>query len=166
MHDHEHDSKRGRRYGHEGEHGHGGGFGHGHGMGHGGYCICPQCGYSEVHIAGVPCRTVVCPTCQIPLVRSEEPQLNETDSKLHHLSVSSEKEQEKLKIFHKSPKSVQIFPQVIPERCLACGRCINVCPMSTIVMKDGAAFVNQENCKSCFVCMRVCPTDAFVKVEI
>jgi uncharacterized Zn finger protein (UPF0148 family) len=36
-----------------------------------GFCVCPQCGYSEPHRAGTPCRTVYCPECNLPLVRNE-----------------------------------------------------------------------------------------------
>jgi uncharacterized paraquat-inducible protein A len=42
-----------------------------HRNGDNGYCVCPQCGYSVAHRAGVPCRTLACPTCKTTLVRSE-----------------------------------------------------------------------------------------------
>ncbi|HIH97336.1 MAG TPA: hypothetical protein HA348_07710 [Thermoplasmata archaeon] len=31
-------------------------------------CVCPQCGYETEKTRGVPCRTIRCPKCSIPLV--------------------------------------------------------------------------------------------------
>ena len=56
----------------------GGGAGRGRGPGRmggpfaagpGGYCVCPNCGYREPHIAGQPCPQKTCPRCGTPLVR-------------------------------------------------------------------------------------------------
>jgi len=33
-------------------------------------CVCPGCGYSKLHIPGLPCRTETCPHCNVALVRS------------------------------------------------------------------------------------------------
>jgi len=39
--------------------------------GHGpeGYCVCPKCGYRVEHQRGVPCSSLKCPNCNIPLKR-------------------------------------------------------------------------------------------------
>lgn len=37
-----------------------------------GECVCPKCGYTEPHEVGVPCVTLKCPTCGIPLRRTSE----------------------------------------------------------------------------------------------
>jgi uncharacterized paraquat-inducible protein A len=37
--------------------------------GPGGNCICPKCGYTEPHTAGVPCSQKQCPKCQTQLTR-------------------------------------------------------------------------------------------------
>ncbi|MFC2106749.1 DUF134 domain-containing protein [Bacteroidota bacterium] len=37
--------------------------------GHKGNCICPKCGYKEEHKAGIPCRTMICPNCDISMIR-------------------------------------------------------------------------------------------------
>ncbi len=34
-----------------------------------GTCVCPQCGRETAHQPGVPCASVTCPDCGIPLVR-------------------------------------------------------------------------------------------------
>jgi len=31
-------------------------------------CICSQCGYEAQKTAGVPCRSMTCPKCGIPLM--------------------------------------------------------------------------------------------------
>ena len=39
------------------------------GMGPGGFCVCPKCKYKTTHQAGIPCSTLFCPHCKIPLKR-------------------------------------------------------------------------------------------------
>lgn len=39
------------------------------GKGPGGWCVCPKCGYKVEHQRGVPCSTLTCPNCKIPLQR-------------------------------------------------------------------------------------------------
>lgn len=39
------------------------------GRGPGGYCICKKCGYKTQHERGVPCSSLKCPNCNIPLQR-------------------------------------------------------------------------------------------------
>jgi predicted DNA-binding protein (UPF0251 family) len=34
-----------------------------------GNCICPKCNYTIPHVAGVPCNSRLCPTCNIRMVR-------------------------------------------------------------------------------------------------
>ena len=31
-------------------------------------CVCPQCGYEAPKRRGVPCRSLICPNCEVPLV--------------------------------------------------------------------------------------------------
>lgn len=37
--------------------------------GPGGNCICPQCGYTESHMTGLPCAQKKCPSCGIAMTR-------------------------------------------------------------------------------------------------
>jgi len=39
------------------------------GRGPGGFCVCPKCGYRVEHQPGIPCSTLTCPNCKIPLRR-------------------------------------------------------------------------------------------------
>ena len=41
----------------------------GEGKGPSDYCVCPKCGYKTEHKRGIPCRTLTCPNCHIPLQR-------------------------------------------------------------------------------------------------
>jgi len=52
--------------------GRGGGGGRFHGgRGVAGYCICPKCDYKVEHAAGVPCGSMLCPHCNIRMVRED-----------------------------------------------------------------------------------------------
>ena len=50
---------RGRRQGRQG----------GLSAGPGGQCICPRCGKALPHQQGTPCYQVVCPDCELPMMR-------------------------------------------------------------------------------------------------
>ena len=65
----------------KGPRGGGGGFGPGSGgkgrgrmgeyaAGPGGECVCPKCNKRAPHQRGVPCNTIVCPDCGIPMTRA------------------------------------------------------------------------------------------------
>ncbi len=41
----------------------------GYGLGPSGFCVCPQCGKKVPHQRGVPCYTMKCEKCGIPLTR-------------------------------------------------------------------------------------------------
>lgn len=53
--------------------------------------------------------------------------------------------------------------KIDPELCIACGSCIDYCPMEAIALED-VAVIDQEECVDCGVCYRskVCPVDAFI----
>jgi NAD-dependent dihydropyrimidine dehydrogenase PreA subunit len=153
QHEHHHGLGGGNGFGS----GHGGGGGHNGGRGENGFCVCPQCGYSEPHRAGVPCKTLLCPECNLSLVRSET-RGNKTSA---NSTNKSSTENVKKDIVEKKERKIT-FPKVDTEKCTGCQECINTCPRDTIVLKDGKAFVINENCSNCRVCMRVCPENAFI----
>lgn len=45
-------------------------------------------------------------------------------------------------------------------RCRDCYRCIRVCPVGAIGIRDGQAFVDEQRCISCGTCIRECPQQA------
>ncbi len=45
-------------------------------------------------------------------------------------------------------------------RCKDCYRCIRVCPVNAIGLRDGQAYVDEERCISCGTCIRECPQGA------
>jgi Pyruvate/2-oxoacid:ferredoxin oxidoreductase delta subunit len=50
--------------------------------------------------------------------------------------------------------------QVDSDACTACEKCIDMCPMETIEMKDDAAQVVEQHCIGCGVCVHHCADDA------
>lgn len=45
-------------------------------------------------------------------------------------------------------------------RCKDCYRCIRVCPVDAIGIRDGQAYVDEDRCISCGTCIRECPQRA------
>ncbi|HNS22391.1 MAG TPA: [Fe-Fe] hydrogenase large subunit C-terminal domain-containing protein [Sedimentisphaerales bacterium] len=45
-------------------------------------------------------------------------------------------------------------------RCKDCYRCIRVCPVGAIGVRDGQAYVDEDRCISCGTCIRECPQGA------
>ncbi len=41
------------------------------GRGVAGFCVCPKCDYKVQHSAGVPCGSLLCPHCNIRLIRED-----------------------------------------------------------------------------------------------
>lgn len=52
---------------------------------------------------------------------------------------------------------------VKPEVCTGCETCIDSCPYTAIVMKEGKAFIT-EYCQLCRACLGVCPEGAIIEV--
>ncbi len=50
------------------------------------------------------------------------------------------------------------------ERCIACGKCIKVCPQSCITIKGGKAKINQSSCLHCGICLETCPIGAIERL--
>ncbi|MGB9907780.1 MAG: ferredoxin [Candidatus Saccharicenans sp.] len=64
------------------------------GQGPGGFCLCPKCGYRQVHQAGVPCLEQHCPQCGSTLVRE--------GSEHHRLIEEKKSQKKKLKSLNKN----------------------------------------------------------------
>lgn len=52
--------------------------------------------------------------------------------------------------------------QYYPDRCIACGKCVEVCPESAHSMVDGVHVFDRERCTACGACTDVCYSRALV----
>ena len=66
------------------------------------------------------------------------------------------------------------LPDIDPERCTACGRCVALCPPDVLWLetdqaggwgKKRAVLHNAPNCTGCAKCYAVCPFDAIRMVR-
>jgi len=46
------------------------------------------------------------------------------------------------------------------SKCLYCGACVGVCPVSAIVLKDTRIFIDDKKCINCGACVNICPVSA------
>ena len=51
-------------------------------------------------------------------------------------------------------------PQADPERCSACGTCIDQCPVSALSFDEDLPRVDADTCITCFCCQEICPEKA------
>ncbi|MDK2975418.1 MAG: uncharacterized protein PWP08_1789 [Methanofollis sp.] len=54
----------------------------------------------------------------------------------------------------------QTRPYSIQERCIGCGKCLEVCPKSAITLVEAKSVIDRDLCIGCFECMTVCPEHA------
>lgn len=52
------------------------------------------------------------------------------------------------------------MPIIEKNKCIGCGKCIAVCPVNAIYLKDNKAFIDKEKCIFCGKCLSICPFDA------
>ncbi len=58
------------------------------------------------------------------------------------------------------------YSEVDAESCIACGDCVDSCPMEAIVMSgEGPAVIREERCIGCGVCVTRCPVGAIALRE-
>ena len=53
-----------------------------------------------------------------------------------------------------------VRPRVIWHRCIACGTCIEGCPMEAISFIDERASIADDKCIRCYCCHEICPEEA------
>lgn len=52
----------------------------------------------------------------------------------------------------------------ILDHCIACGACVEICPVPCLKLNKVIEVVNQESCFGCRKCEDVCPLEAiFIK---
>ena len=54
----------------------------------------------------------------------------------------------------------RVRPQADPERCTACGSCVDHCPVSALFMQGDIPQVKADTCIACFCCQEICPEKA------
>ena len=50
--------------------------------------------------------------------------------------------------------------ETISENCIACGTCVEKCPMEAIKLDDEKAVIDSKRCIGCGVCAHFCPEEA------
>ena len=56
--------------------------------------------------------------------------------------------------------------KVIEKLCVACGTCVDVCPVNAInVLKGMFARVDEDKCVGCGKCEKVCPASVIDMIE-
>jgi uncharacterized protein (DUF362 family)/NAD-dependent dihydropyrimidine dehydrogenase PreA subunit len=53
-----------------------------------------------------------------------------------------------------------VRPRVIWERCIACGTCIEGCPMEAVSFVKEKAYIDDDKCIRCYCCHELCPEEA------
>lgn len=63
-----------------------------------------------------------------------------------------------------NPETFTRMPQLefYPERCIACGACVTVCPRGVHRIEDGRHAADKSSCNHCGLCTEVCYTGALV----
>ena len=59
---------------------------------------------------------------------------------------------------------VRLRPKADPERCTACGTCVEQCPVDALSLEDDLPQVNRDLCITCFCCQEICPEQAMALV--
>ncbi|MBE6607911.1 MAG: glycyl-radical enzyme activating protein [Ruminococcaceae bacterium] len=64
-----------------------------------------------------------------------------------------------------NPETFEKSPQIayIPDKCIKCGRCIEICPLCHVIDGDSMAFL-RDKCTSCGKCALLCPTKALTLI--
>jgi len=61
-----------------------------------------------------------------------------------------------------SPESISTSPQIAfyKNKCIKCGRCVQVCPTGAQELVDNKRIIHWERCNNCGECTKVCPSMA------
>jgi len=53
-----------------------------------------------------------------------------------------------------------MIPLIDKEICVACGKCVEVCPPQAITLIDNIVHLREELCEECGFCATECPVNA------
>lgn len=64
-----------------------------------------------------------------------------------------------------NPESLDPQPelQYFPDKCIACLKCVEVCPSKAHEVKNGKKIFDRSKCRLCFKCTELCYAEALVK---
>ena len=51
-------------------------------------------------------------------------------------------------------------PETSDALCIRCGKCVEVCPVATITLKEDSVITDKEKCILCCACVKNCPSGA------
>lgn len=65
-------------------------------------------------------------------------------------------------VFKASPTGSwrDVRPELVKERCIACGICAQHCPLDVITVGKEEFHIDYTYCKGCGICANVCPKGA------
>lgn len=108
-------------------------------------CVCPSCGFIKQHEKGIACFSLLCPKCKSRMIRKDV---------LEKASVNQRQQ------ISKALENKYPYPKVNSDLCIACGKCVVICPFKAISIKNGVASIDEQLCKKCRKCIPDCPVDA------
>jgi len=63
------------------------------------------------------------------------------------------------------PAAPAAQPVVVPEKCTGCGKCLEVCPIEAIEIRDDVAWIDPDICDADAICVPACPEGAIRVAE-
>ena len=59
-----------------------------------------------------------------------------------------------------NPESMRLLPEIITRdvKCIACGKCVDICPQKAISIMEHSRVIEWEKCDSCLKCADICPS--------
>ncbi|MBR2835254.1 MAG: 4Fe-4S binding protein [Coriobacteriales bacterium] len=56
-------------------------------------------------------------------------------------------------------------PEIDVDECIACGACVDACPMGVLEIEDEVAtVVDEDSCIACAACLEECPNGAITDI--
>lgn len=61
--------------------------------------------------------------------------------------------------------NMNVRPRVLMDKCVKCGMCVDICPVSAIDWLNSYPHVDSDKCTECYCCHEVCPEQAMELCE-